>query len=79
MQTNRKVVVVGLVEVWWDLLPGGKRLGGAPANFAGHAQMLGAEAWLVSRVGNDSLGRQPMGLAQNRAVRPTRTWKGSTG
>ncbi|MGA2248270.1 MAG: hypothetical protein ABSH48_25075 [Verrucomicrobiota bacterium] len=41
--------------------------------------MLGAEAWLVSRVGNDSLGRQPMGLAQNRAVRPTRTWKGSTG
>ncbi|MDB6110069.1 MAG: sugar kinase, ribokinase [Pedosphaera sp.] len=54
--TNRKPVVVGLGEVLWDLLPGGKELGGAAANFAYHAQTLGAEAWLISRVGNDPLG-----------------------
>ena len=54
MQTNRKMVVVGLGEVLWDMLPGGKQLGGASANFAYHAQMLGVEAWLVSRVGNKS-------------------------
>lgn len=57
MNTNRKMVVVGLGEVLWDLLPDGKQLGGASANFAYHAQMLGAEAWLISAVGNDVLGR----------------------
>ena len=29
--------VVGLGEVLWDVLPEGKKLGGAPANFAYHA------------------------------------------
>jgi fructokinase len=58
IQTNRKMVVVGLGEVLWDLLPGGKQLGGASANFTYHAQMLGAEAWLISRVGDDPLGRE---------------------
>ena len=58
MHTNRKLTVVGLGEVLWDMLPGGKQLGGASANFACHAQMLGAKAWLVSRVGDDLLGRE---------------------
>ena len=52
------MIVVGLGEVLWDMLPGGKQLGGASTNFAYHAQMLGAEAWLVSRIGNDLLGRE---------------------
>jgi fructokinase len=52
------MTVVGVGEVLWDMLPGGKQLGGASANFAYHAQMLGAEAWLVSCVGNDALGRE---------------------
>ena len=34
MPANRKPIVIGLGEVLWDLLPGGKQLGGAPANFA---------------------------------------------
>jgi fructokinase len=50
--------VIGIGEVLWDILPGGKQLGGASANFAYHAQMLGAEAWLISRVGNDLLGSE---------------------
>jgi len=58
MQANRKMVVVGLGEVLWDLLPGGKQIGGASANFAYHARTLGAEAWLISSVGNDPLGRE---------------------
>jgi len=41
-----------------DLLPGGKQLGGAPANFAYHAHELGAEALVVSRVGVDPLGHE---------------------
>ena len=54
----RKFTVVGLGEVLWDLLPLGKQLGGASANFAYHAQTLGAEALLISRVGNDTLGHE---------------------
>ncbi len=49
--------LVGLGEVLWDLLPGGRQLGGAPANFACHAAALGADARIVSRVGRDDDGR----------------------
>jgi len=55
---ERKRVVVGLGEVLWDLLPAGKQLGGAPANFAYHAHALGAEAHVASAVGEDALGRE---------------------
>lgn len=58
MPANRKPIVIGLGEVLWDLLPGGKQLGGALANYAFHAQTLGAEAWLISSIGDDSLGRE---------------------
>jgi len=51
-------IVAGVGEILWDLLPDGKQLGGAPANFAYHARMLGAEAYPVSMVGNDPLGRE---------------------
>lgn len=50
--------IVGVGEVLWDLLPGGQQMGGAPANFTCHARALGAEACLVSRVGNDDLGHE---------------------
>ncbi|MDB5387927.1 MAG: iolC [Planctomycetaceae bacterium] len=49
-------LVIGLGEVLWDLLPTGKCLGGAPANFAFHANQLGAEGLVVSAVGRDDLG-----------------------
>ncbi|NIA13534.1 MAG: carbohydrate kinase, partial [Nitrospiraceae bacterium] len=39
-------------------LPDGKQLGGAPANFAYHAQVLGAKGVVVSAVGADELGQQ---------------------
>jgi len=55
---DRRFVVVGLGEILWDLLPNGKQLGGAPANFAYHAHLLGAEAYVVSCVGSDPLGRE---------------------
>jgi len=51
-------VCVGLGEILWDLLPGGRVLGGAPANFAYHAHALGARGVVVSAVGTDDLGRE---------------------
>jgi fructokinase len=61
--------IVGIGEVLWDLLPEGPQLGGAPANFAYHAQALGANAAVITRIGNDQRGRevrqrfQEMGLS----------------
>lgn len=59
-----KVVAIG--EVLWDLLPAGRVLGGAPANFAFHAHAFGADVTLISQVGKDALGRAV--LAQLRAA-----------
>ena len=54
--SDKKFVVVGLGELLWDILPSGKKLGGAPANFAFHANSLGAIGLIVSSVGSDNLG-----------------------
>jgi fructokinase len=56
--SNLGPIIVGLGEVLWDLLPAGKQLGGAPANFAFHAQQLGARGVVVSAVGRDALGEE---------------------
>ncbi len=50
--------MVGIGELLWDLFPSGKEMGGAPANFAYHAQALGATGVVVSRVGDDDPGRE---------------------
>ena len=51
-----KQLIVGLGEILWDCLPEGKKLGGAPANFAFHAGSLGADTIAVSAIGKDALG-----------------------
>jgi fructokinase len=51
-------VIVGLGELLWDLLPEGKQLGGAPANFTVMAARLGSRAVIASRLGDDALGRE---------------------
>lgn len=57
---NQKRYVVGLGEVLWDVLPEGKKLGGAPSNFAYHAgQFLGMDNTIaVSALGEDKLGEE---------------------
>jgi fructokinase len=60
--TERKTpLLIGLGEILWDMLPGGKQLGGAPANFAYQANALGGRGVPVSRVGDDELGREILG------------------
>ncbi|MDD3944705.1 MAG: carbohydrate kinase [Bacteroidales bacterium] len=49
-------IVVGIGEILWDVLPSGKVLGGAPANFAYHVNQLGYKGLVVSSVGFDKLG-----------------------
>ena len=54
---TKPALMIGLGEVLWDILPSGKLLGGAPANFAYMTSVLGDEGIVASRVGNDELGR----------------------
>jgi len=55
---EERPLMVGLGEVLWDLLPSGKKLGGAPANFAFMASVFGNRGVVASRLGNDELGRK---------------------
>ena len=50
--------VIGIGEALWDMLPEGKKLGGAPANFAYHASQFGLEGLAVSAIGQDKLGEE---------------------
>lgn len=50
--------IVGIGELLWDVYPDGRKVaGGAPFNFAFHCHQLGHPAVIVSRVGDDDLGR----------------------
>ena len=55
---SKRHIVVGLGELLWDLLPAGKQLGGAPANFAYITSLLGDEGIPASRLGQDALGEE---------------------
>jgi fructokinase len=58
-------VIVGLGELLWDMLPSGKRLGGAPANFTVMSARLGNRGIIASR-----LGRDPLGDAARETLQP---------
>jgi len=45
-------------EALWDVLPEGKKIGGAPANFAYHVSQFGLPSCVVSAVGADALGKE---------------------
>lgn len=51
-------IIVGIGEALWDVLPEGKKIGGAPANFAYHVSQFGLSSCAVSAIGDDSLGKE---------------------
>lgn len=55
---TQKPVVIGVGELLWDMLPGGRRAGGAPINFVYHALCLGADGCAISAVGKDDDGKE---------------------
>lgn len=65
---ERKKVIVGIGELLWDMLPSGKAIGGAPANFAYHAGRLGEEGWVVSAVGDDALGHEILDVLDEKRL-----------
>ena len=65
-----KRYIVGLGEALWDVLPEGKKLGGAPANFAYHAgQFVGQENTLaVSALGEDKLAEETIASLEEHGL-----------
>lgn len=53
-----KGLVIGMGEALWDVLPEGKKIGGAPVNFAYHVSQFGLPSCVVSAVGDDALGKE---------------------
>ena len=80
MRTKRNYVV-GIGEALWDVLPEGKKLGGAPANFAYHVSQFGLQSQVVSSIGEDKLGNEILDNFQGKGLHtliekveyPTRT------
>ena len=69
MNDNKnKPIVIGIGELLWDIFPDGKQIGGAPANFTYHCQFLGADSYLISRVGPDDLGKEAVKIIRNKGI-----------
>ena len=60
--------IVGLGEALWDCLPDGKKLGGAPANFAYHAGQFGFDTLAVSALGEDALGEETIAALEEHKL-----------
>ena len=63
-----KPIVVGMGEALWDVLPDGKKIGGAPANFAFHAGQAGMDSRVVSAVGTDALGEEALATLEGKGL-----------
>ncbi|MFC0264892.1 carbohydrate kinase family protein [Alloscardovia macacae] len=61
-------IVVSLGEILWDMLPEGKRAGGAPVNFTYHAAQNGLVGRSISAIGNDSLGDELEAAVKNAGI-----------
>lgn len=64
-----KYLIAGLGEALWDCLPEGKKLGGAPANFAYHAGQFGHDTYAISAVGTDALGDETLAAFDSKQVK----------
>lgn len=64
----QRVTAIGIGEVLWDVLPEGRKLGGAPANFAYHVNALGGTGIPVSRIGDDELGDEAVAILKKHQV-----------
>ena len=61
-------LITGLGEILWDCLPEGKRLGGAPANFAWHVAQAGLDSCVVSAIGEDPAGDEILQLLETKQL-----------
>lgn len=61
-------LIVGMGEALWDMLPEGKKIGGAPANFAYHTSQFGLNSSVVSAIGDDKLGNEVLEIFNDKQL-----------
>ena len=64
-----KNLIIGLGEALWDMLPEGKKLGGAPANFAYHAGQFGLDTVAISALGEDKLADETIEALEKNGLK----------
>ena len=65
---SESILIAGVGEVLWDMLPDGRQCGGAPANVIFHAAKLGARGVVVSAVGRDAAGDDLLAFLSGKGV-----------
>ncbi len=65
---KNKFTIIGLGELLWDVFDHEKRLGGAPANVAFHANQIGNNALVLSKVGGDELGTETLQILNEQGI-----------
>ena len=66
---NTNVVCFG--EVLFDVFPNHKKIGGAPLNVALRLASLGANTQIISRIGNDAIGKELLQFIEDNNVTTT--------
>lgn len=61
--------VTGIGDVLWDCLPEGRKIGGAPANFAYYMRQFGFDPILVSGIGKDALGEEIIEVLNQKGLK----------
>ena len=65
----KQSIVTGMGEALWDMLPEGKKIGGAPANFAYHISQFGIDSRVVSAVGKDMAGSELLENLRDKSLK----------
>ena len=65
----KQSIVTGMGEALWDMLPEGKKIGGAPANFAYHISQFGIDSRVVSAVGKDTAGSELLENLRDKSLK----------
>ena len=63
--------IVCFGEILWDIFPDGKRIGGAPFNVSYNLTKMGIDSHMISRIGDDELGKELLEVTTSRKINPT--------
>jgi fructokinase len=66
--TNQIISVVCFGEVLFDIFPTHKKIGGAPLNVAIRLASLGIQSQIISRIGNDEIGKEALQHIKDQKV-----------
>ncbi len=64
----KDIKILALGDIIWDIYPDRKCMGGAALNFAAHVAKLNASSYMLSCLGNDTLGQEALEVIKSYNV-----------